>query len=91
LRLVRQAVGHDGLDGRHVEERDGRQRWFDAVVVFAVEVVVGKVDFDVVEFVVFGGVSVVENKWVDFESKRVVSFFDDFDLCHDELQFVVVG
>jgi hypothetical protein len=44
-----------------------------AVVVFAVEVRVSEVDFAVVVFV---GVEVVEDCWVDRESESVKSFFD---------------
>ena len=88
---MRQTVGHDGLDRRVVEERDRRQSLFGAVVEFAVVFSISEVDLDVIDVVVFGSVKVVEKHWVDFKNECVGSFFDDFDLCHVSLQFVVVG
>lgn len=64
---------------------------FVAVVEFAVVVSVSEVDLDVIDVVVFGSVDVVEKHWVDFKNECVSSFFDDFNLCHVSLQFVVVG
>jgi len=59
---VRKAAGHDGLARGPVEKRDRRQSLLVAVVVFAVEVRVDEVNFDVVVFV---GIEVVEKLWIE--------------------------